>query len=151
MHVPLRSRLTISLAFLCVGAHACTDRNSSSAESATVGVQVVLADPEATVPAVSPCEHPLPVGGNRMKVDPDFPADVLLIFQPGSDGKASPEIVDLIEQKHDIKLTPFLSSYGDLIGGSAPLSNAQLATIRCEPGVLAIRYEYSDESLRFIH
>ena len=77
-----------------------------------------------------------------MAVDPDFPADVLLTIQHGPDGNASPEVIARIEKKYGIELMPYLEGPEPiLLGGVATLSNAQLAQMRCESGVLGIRYD----------
>ena len=76
-----------------------------------------------------------------MAVDAEFPADVLLIIQYGPDGNASPAIIDRIEKKYGIELIPYTAGPGDVLGGIASLSNSQLAQMRCEPGVLSIKYD----------
>jgi hypothetical protein len=150
MHPRMRSRLSILVLTLCVGMYACTE--PETATGATVfAVELKSASSAAPVATDPPCEQPLPVGGKRMAVDPDFPADVLLIIQYGPDGNASQAVIDQIEKKYGIGLTPFLGGRDHLLGGSAPLSNAQLAQMRCEPGVLAIKHTYSDERFRMSH
>ena len=147
MHSRLNSRLIGSVLILCIGAYACSDAETSSPDSDVVKVQVNLAGPQTPIEAVPPCTQPLPVGGKRMAVDPDFPADVLLIIQFGSDGNASPAIIDRIEKKYGIELIPYLAGREQVLGGVVPLSNPQLAQMRCEPGVLSIKYDNPSASV----
>jgi hypothetical protein len=105
-----------------------------------VKVQVNLAAPPTPFEAALPCKQPIPVGGTRMAVDPDFPADVLLTIQRGYDGSASPDIIERLEKKYGIELMPYMDG-SEHVGGIAPLSNAQLDQMRCEPGVLSIDYD----------
>ena len=133
MHAKSRRRLAIPLMTLCVGAFACTKSDTSSNE-------LPVAEDSPTAARNAPCDEPVPLYGKRMRVEPDFPADVLIIIRPGPDGIASQATYDELQKKYDVELMPYLSRYEDLIGGYASLTEAQVATMRCESDVLAITY-----------